>query len=172
MFRYLVHSVLTISRSFQDHEVYRRNIHSSRRFASPPLYFIPFLDGDFSCRDQWFPLEGNLITKRRGQWQTLGAHLFRTTRSQVPHSAVYGHCAVNCRLQTRNNTEILSNTKRMAGLRQPNSLWLHEVLPFSWPRKPSCNSDFVSDTFLMYALSSVSYKRMSSFYTDTDYDKY
>jgi len=149
VFRYLVHSVLTLSCSFQGHEVYRRTVHSSRRFASPSLYFIPFLEGNFSCRDQWFPLVGDLITKRRGQWQILGAHLFRTTRSQVPHSAVYGHCAVNCRLQTRNNTEILSNRKRIAGLRQPHSLWLHEVLPFSGARKPICSSDFVSDTFLM-----------------------
>jgi hypothetical protein len=41
----------------------RRTVNSSGRFAGPPLYFIILLDGDFSCRNQWLPSEGDLNNK-------------------------------------------------------------------------------------------------------------
>jgi hypothetical protein len=54
-----------------------------------PLYFIPSLDGDFSCRDQWLPSRTDLITMRGGQWQIFVAHLFRSTVSWLLQDVSY-----------------------------------------------------------------------------------
>jgi hypothetical protein len=63
-----------------------------------PFYFIPSLDRDFSCRDQWLPSRTDLITMQEGQWQIFVAHLFRSALSWLLYDVSYLQTVVNCKL--------------------------------------------------------------------------